>query len=100
MVACGRSRKKGVHVKRPMMLHASEAGEADEGCPTDVSAEAALHREIAKLSDWLAAQGLNPHGDRDHAHESSRERLYWRYGYFMGLKQALALLTNRGETVH
>jgi len=32
--------------------------------------------------------------------EGSRDRLYWRYGYFVGLKHALALLTNRGATVH
>jgi hypothetical protein len=29
-----------------------------------------------------------------------RPALYWRYGYFVGLKQALALLTHRGATLH
>jgi len=30
----------------------------------------------------------------------SRDQLYCRYGYFMGLKQALAMLTSRDATVH
>jgi hypothetical protein len=66
----------------------------------DLSAEAAIHREIAKLGQWLADQGIDLHGDHAHADEGSRDRLYLRYGYFMGLKHALALLTNRGGTLH
>lgn len=53
-----------------------------------------------ELGEWLAAQGLDLRADQAHADEGSRDRLYWRYGYFIGLKQALALLTNRGATVH
>ena len=63
------------------------------------SAEAVLYREIAELGNWLAAQGLDLKEDHPH-HEGSRDRLYWRYGYFVGLKQALALLTSGGATVH
>lgn len=48
----------------------------------------------------LAAQGLEPRDDDAHADEGSRDRLYWRYGYYVGLKQALAMLTSRGETLH
>jgi len=65
-----------------------------------MSAEAALSDEITKLGQWLAAQGIDPEDPRDRAHEGSRDRLYWRYGYFMGLKQALAMLSSRGEIVH
>lgn len=67
--------------------------------PTDVSPEAALHREIAKLGEWLEAQGIDLGRDA-HAHAGSRDRLYWRYGYFIGLKQAMALLTSRDSTLH
>jgi hypothetical protein len=65
-----------------------------------ISAEAELQQEIAQLGDWLSAQGLDLRGDDAHAHEGSRDRLYWRYGYFMGLRQALTMLTNRGATLH
>ena len=71
----------------------------DKGSLNDLSVEAALHREILKLGEWLAAQGLDPQRDCSHADEGSRERLYLRYGYFIGLKQALALLTRGGETI-
>jgi hypothetical protein len=66
----------------------------------DLSAEAVLHREILKLGEWLTAQGLDLQNDHPHADEGSRDRLYLRYGYFIGLKQALALLTGRGATIH
>jgi hypothetical protein len=68
--------------------------------PNDLSVEAALHREISKLGEWLAAQGLDLQSDHSHADEGTRDRLYLRYGYFIGLKQALALLTGHGETMH
>ena len=87
-------------MKRQTILQVPEAGESDDDWLTDMSAEAALHREIVELAEWLAAQGLDPRGEHAHAHEGSRDQLYWRYGYFIGLKQALATLTNRGATVH
>jgi len=68
--------------------------------PEPRSAEALLCGEIAALGAWLASQGLDLRTDSAHADEGSRDRLYWRYGYFVGLKQALALLTRRGATVH
>ena len=55
---------------------------------------------VVWLGGWLAAQGFNPWGDHAHAHEGSRDQFYWRYGYFMGLNQALAMFTTRGATVH
>jgi hypothetical protein len=76
------------------------ATRSDEGCLNDPSVEAALHREILKLGEWLAAQGLDLQSDHSHADEGSRDGLYLRYGYFIGLKQALALLRGRGETIH
>jgi hypothetical protein len=72
----------------------------DDETLSDLSAEATVQREIAKLGEWLAAQGLDLQNDHARADEGSRDRLYLRYGYFMGLKNALALLTNRGQTLH
>jgi len=65
-----------------------------------VSAEAALHCEIAALGQWLVAQGLDLRGDSAHADEGSRDRLYWRFGYYVGLNQALAMLANQPATLH
>ena len=66
----------------------------------DSRVEVLLGREIAVLGVWLASQGIDLRSDSAHADEGSRDRLYWRYGYFVGLKQALALLTHRGATLH
>jgi len=87
-------------VKRQTMMQVPTAGEFDDGSPNDISAEAALVQEIAELGEWLAAQGFDLRGEHVHADEGSRDRLYWHYGYFIGLKQALAMLSSRGATVH
>jgi hypothetical protein len=87
-------------MKRETMLRAPEAGEPDGGCRTAISVEAILYREIAELCDWVVAQGLDVGDDRAHANEGSRDRLYWRYGYLVGLQRALAMFTNGGATVH
>jgi len=86
-------------MKRQAMLQVPVAGDPDGGGLIEISAEATLRREIAELGEWLAAQGLDLR-EEARGDEGSRDRLYWRYGYFIGLQQALALLTNRGETVH
>jgi len=68
--------------------------------PVELSAEAAISEEISALGTWLAAQGIDLSDSNDHAHQGSRDRLYWRYGYFKGLKQALAMLTSHGAVLH
>ena len=70
------------------------------GSPLEMSAETMIDKEIAELSRWLTAQGIDLDDAHDHAHEGSRDRLYWRYGYLMGLKHALAMLSSRGAVVH
>lgn len=65
-----------------------------------LSTEAVLQRKIAELGEWLEAQGLDLSSDHAHLDEGSRDRLYWRYGYFVGLKQALEALTGRGAALH
>ena len=66
----------------------------------DITAEDAVQREIAELGAWLAAQGFDIRRDHVHAHEGSREQFYWRYGYYMGLNQALGMFTSGGATMH
>jgi hypothetical protein len=87
-------------MKRQTMLPAPEAGEPNHGFPTALTAEAALVQEIAALGEWLAAEGFDLRGDQAYADAVDHERLYWHYGYFIGLKHALAMLTSRGATVH
>jgi len=72
----------------------------DQATPLEMSAETAIREEIAQIGSWLLMQGIDPQDPRDEAHEGSRDRLYWRYGYFMGLKQALAMLSSHGEVLH
>jgi hypothetical protein len=86
-------------MKTRTMLQLPGAGGDDRGS-NDLTAEGAVYREIQKLGEWLAAQGLDLQNDHANADEGSRDRLYLHYGYFIGLKRALALLTNRGETLH
>jgi hypothetical protein len=69
----------------------------DEDSLNGAPVEAALRVEIAKLAEWLAAQGLDVQSRAD---EGSRDRLYFSYGYFTALKQALALLTGHTQTLH
>jgi hypothetical protein len=68
--------------------------------PTPRFAEVLRDKEIAALREWLGAQGLDLQRDAAHADEGSHERLYSLYGYFMGLRHALAMLTSRGSTLH
>jgi hypothetical protein len=73
------------------------------GCPgatAEVSVEAVLQAEVAELGKWLAEQGLDVGREMSHVDEGSRDRLFWRYGYFAGLKQALEVLAGRHRTLH
>lgn len=73
----------------------AKAGQ-EERAP-DMSAEAAVDREIAKVAAWLAAQPLTAAAA---VPEGQRDGYYWRSGYFAGLKRALAMLSSRGATLH
>jgi len=55
-------------------------------------AEATLEGEIAALGAWLTARGSTCGAKMRTRTKASRDRLYWRYGYFVGLKRALAML--------
>jgi hypothetical protein len=76
-------------------MHAIERQE-----PAEIAAVATLRREIAELGAWLTAQGLDLHSDQPHIDEGSRDRLYFSYGYFAGLKKALATLTSGRASIH
>ena len=65
-----------------------------------VSAENLVERRIAELGRWLAEQGVDVRKAGAHSDQGSRERLSWHYGYFVGLQEALKVLTARGATLH
>ena len=65
-----------------------------------VTAETLVERRIAELERWLAEQGVDVREERAHLDRGSRDRLYWQYGYFVGLQDALKVLTARGATLH
>jgi hypothetical protein len=66
----------------------------------ELSAASTLLAELARLAAWLAGQGLDPRDESLDADASTRDRLYWRFGYFKGLKQALAALTGNDAVRH
>lgn len=66
---------------------------------TQAPVHAALEGEIAALGAWLTAQGLDLRHENAHQDEGSRDRLYWRYGYFEGLKRALAMFAGSGQVL-
>lgn len=49
-----------------------------------------IQARIAELDKWITLQPVNVKQDQAHLNEHSLERLYWHYGYMMGLKDALA----------
>jgi hypothetical protein len=64
------------------------------------SAEIAIRSEMMHLAAWLADHGIDPRDDSSHVDVGSRDRLYWRFGYFTGLKLALEALTGSNFTRH
>ena len=75
-----------------------EVADASELRLAELSAASSIRAEIARLAAWLTEQGLDPRDERVDADAGTRDRLYWRFGYFNGLKQALAALTG-GDVV-
>lgn len=69
--------------------------EAHLQAPPGLSTERAIEREIATLGEWLTEQGLDLRDENAHQDAGSRDLLYWRYGYFSGLRHALSVLTGR-----
>ena len=66
----------------------------------ELSAASSIRAEIARLAAWLTEQGLDPGDESVDADAGTRDRLYWRFGYFNGLKQALAALTGGDAVRH
>ena len=77
-----------------------EVADAGEHLLAQLSAESTLRSEMLGLAAWLAEQGLDPRNESLDADAGSRDRLYWRFGYFIGLKQALAALTGSDAVRH
>jgi hypothetical protein len=89
--------KEGTMKPATLQLEKLDAG---EDRLNELSAESTIRFELARLGSWLAEQGLDPRDDSVDADAGSRDRLYWRLGYFTGLKQALAALTGGDATRH
>jgi hypothetical protein len=81
-------------------VHASAMPAIQDPGPADMSVEAVLSREIARLGEWLSAEGLDLREGHARDAKARCDELSWRYGYFVGLKQALSMLTSHGHTVH
>lgn len=64
-----------------------------------MNSEDAIHRRIAELEAWLKTQGVDVKREQAHLDVGSRERLYWHYGYLVGLRDAVNALT-RAEALH
>lgn len=64
-----------------------------------MSQERAIRKRISDLEEWLGLQGVDVKREQAHLDEGGRERLYWHYGYLVGLRDAVNALT-RAESLH
>ena len=48
-----------------------------------------IYERIGKLEAWLSEQPIDPTQEQTHLDEGTRERLYWHYGYLIGLRDAM-----------
>lgn len=64
-----------------------------------MTSERAIRKRIAELEEWLELQGVEVKKEQAHLDEGSRERLYWHFGYLVGLRDALKALTT-SEALH
>ena len=62
-----------------------------------INAKNALTLRIGQLGKWLDEHGNGCREQQGHLEEGSPLRAYWHYGYWVGLVDALALLTAEGE---
>jgi hypothetical protein len=85
--------------RAPTKLQLELRGAADQAL-TQQTAENAIRSEMTELATWLADHGLDPREEGIPTDVGSRDRLYWRSGYFTGLKLALEALTGSGFTRH
>lgn len=66
-----------------------------------MDSEDAIRRRIDDLEAWLRAQGVDVREEQTHLDEGTRERLYWHYGYLIGLRDAMdALVKAKGLPLH
>lgn len=63
--------------------------------------EGKVRHRIAELERWLSHQGVDVKSEQTHLDENSPERLYWHYGYLIGLRDALnALVREESLPLH
>mgnify|MGYP001570043791 CR=1 FL=1 len=64
-----------------------------------MTSERAIRKRISTLEEWLELQGVDVKREQAHLADGSRERLYWHYGYLVGLRDAVNALTST-EALH
>ena len=58
-------------------------------------------QHISALESWLHEKGVDVKFEHGHIEQFSHERLYWHFGYLVGLRDALnALVRNESQTLH
>jgi hypothetical protein len=87
-------------LKPQKSMETAASAVSPQPCGPEMSAEALVRARIEELGKWLSAQGVNVADDRAHIDQGSRDRLYWHFGYLIGLQEALKVLTSRSATVH
>jgi hypothetical protein len=61
--------------------------------PDCVKDLADLEKRIRDTRDWLSKESPECFSEQKHAEEGTQERIYWHYGYLVGLRDAIRFLT-------
>lgn len=52
------------------------------------------------INKWLGEVDPSCFSEQQHLNDGSSERVYWHYGYMVGLNDAIRLLTGKGALTH
>jgi hypothetical protein len=64
-------------------------------CAKDLSS---LEKRIRDTRDWLKQEAPECFVEQKHTDEGTQERVYWHYGYLVGLRDAIRFLTENQTT--
>ena len=56
-----------------------------------------INKRIKFLTEWLKNDHPEIFREQKHLDEKATERVYWHYGYLMGMKDVLDALTSKGD---
>jgi hypothetical protein len=59
---------------------------------------ASLEKRIRDTREWLKKEAPECFAEQKHSDEGTQERIYWHYGYLIGLRDALRFLTDDQST--